>query len=109
MHNSLQYWLSITFALIVTAHLARRHLTGGLLAAISVLYLLGSALFSVDYLQWLSLVQVGLTTNSDLWEDYDYGPLKTYLRVALFLIGTVVAEGYLIFSYVQNRKARDTM
>ncbi len=107
MHNSFQYWLSITFALIVTAHWGRRHLTGGISVAIGVLYLLGSALFFVDYLQWLSLRS--LTANLDLWEGYDYGPLKTYLRVALFLIGTVVAEGFLVLSYVQGRKTKDAM
>ncbi len=105
MHNSFQYWLSITFALIVTVHLGRRHLTGGIVVAISVLYLLGSALFFVDYLHWLSLL--GFTANFEFWEGYDYGPLKTYLRVALFLIGTVVAEGFLVLSYVQGRKTKD--
>jgi len=77
------------------------------LVAIGVLYLLGSALFFVDYLQWLSVAQAGLFFNLNLWEGYNYGPLKTYLRVGLFLIGTVVAEGFLVLSYVQGRRAKD--
>ena len=103
MNNAFQYWLSVTFAIILTAHLARRHLNPPILLTIGLLYFGAALLFFVDYLHWLAIMQ---QIQDPFFGEYatGYGLTKTIVRTGLFLIGTVTAEGYLIYSYRQKKE-----
>ena len=107
MHNAFQYWISITFAIILTAHLARRHLTLLITLVLGSLYIGCAALFFIDYLHWLSVAQ---TTNlPEAFEpDFPYPMLKTAIRVSLFVGGTLTAVSYLGYSYRRRGPTGDS-
>ncbi len=101
MHSAFQYWLSVTFAIIVTAYLARRQLNRPILLTIGLLYVGAASLFFVDYLHWLEvMMQIEDPFEGEYWVRY--GPLKIYIRTGLFLVGTITAVCYLIWSYRQR-------
>ena len=98
MHNAFQYWLSITFAIILTAHLARRHLSLLITLVLGSLYVACAALFFIDYLHWLS---IAFATNvpGAFQPEFPYGMVKTVIRVSLFAGGTLTAVSFLGYSY----------
>jgi len=101
MQNAFQYWLSVTFAIILTAYLGRRQLNRPILATLGLLYLGAAALFFVDYLHWLAIMtRIQDPFLGEYWAGY--GPLKIYIRTGLFVVGTLTAECYLFWSYRQN-------
>jgi hypothetical protein len=104
MQNAFQYWLSVTFAIIVTAYLGRAHLNRPILVTIGLLYLATAVLFFVDYLHWLAVMR---SIENPLAGEYwpYYGKIKSSMRTGLFLIGTITAEYYLFYSYAQRKNA----
>jgi hypothetical protein len=108
MHSSFQYWLSITFAVIVMAHLARQHLTKLMICSVAVLYFCASALFYVDYLHWLAIME-SIDQDRQLPQlDRNYGTAKVWLRTTLFIAGPTVAISYLLYSY-RNRHRSEAL
>jgi len=104
MQNAFQYWLSITFAIIVTAYLGRRQLNRPILVTIGLLYLATAVLFFVDYQHWRAVISsIEEPLAGEIWPYY--GIIKTYIRTGLFLIGTITAEYYLFYSYAQRNSA----
>jgi hypothetical protein len=104
MQNAFQYWLSVTFAIILTAYFGRRHLNRSILITIGLLYLATAVLFFVDYLHWLAIMRlIEYPLAGEHWPYY--GPIKSSTRTGLFLIGTITAEYYLFYSYAQRNNA----
>ena len=97
MHNAFQYWLSITFAIILTAHLARRHLSLLITLILGSLYVACVALFFIDYLHWLSLA-VSTNLPRAFQPEFPYGTVKTVIRISLFVGGTLTAVSFLGYS-----------
>jgi hypothetical protein len=99
MHNAFQYWISITFALILTARLAQRQLNRVMVVTVGVLYFACALFFFIDYLHWLGVI-LNLEVVPLVDVGWSAGAVKTYFRIGLFAVGTLTAEAYLIFSYV---------
>ena len=74
------------------------HLTKVILIALALLYFASSVLFFIDYLHWRAII--GTIPQPEI--SYFYGPIKSNIRIGLFLVGTLTAEAYLIYSYKQK-------
>jgi uncharacterized MAPEG superfamily protein len=105
MHNAFQYWISITFALILTAHLARKQLALPIVVTAGLLYFACALFFLIDYIQWVGVIR-NLPEIPLVDVGWPVGTVKTVYRIALFAIGTVTAEAYLVYAYATRRNGR---
>jgi len=109
MHNAFQYWLSITFALILTARLGQKHLNRPLVLILAVLYFACALFFIIDWAHWVGTAR-NLPVTAMLDVGWPAGIIKTVYRFSLFAVGTLAAEIYLFYSYssrgnrVKNRE-----
>jgi len=94
-----QYWLTITFAAIVAAHIAHNTLKFKLKVGVATLYLLASVLFlglylttAVDYLPYRNLI---IARGASMNDSYMALTLLFILRVALFIVGTSLTIWFL--------------
>jgi len=103
MHSAFQYWLSITFALILAARLARKQLSRPLVLTVALLYFACALFFFIDYLHWLGVI-TNLEIIPMLELGWPVGSVKTAFRIALFGVGTLTAEAYLVHAYVNKHQ-----
>ena len=107
--DQFQYWLSITFAIIAASFLGRDYLTNRLGVAVGTLYILATALFCIRYIESLVnarqlLVEIyARGANFALVDGSFGGSLAVYLRLALFVLGTIAALWYLYENTRDNR------
>ena len=94
-----QYWLTITFAAIVAAHMGRNTLRFKLKIGVATLYLLASVLFltnylttAVDYLPYRNLI---IARGGSMNDSYIALASTFILRVALFIVGTSLTIWFL--------------
>ncbi len=101
---SFQFWLTITFAVIVVAFLASRHLSGLLVSIISVLYLLTTTILisrirlsGQMYRQYIDVIE-------EIQFPRDVVAVTAYLRPVVLALGTVSALAFLFYRYQQSKK-----
>jgi hypothetical protein len=91
-----QYWITITFAVVVAGFVAGKRLAVSLRILIAVLYLLASAILAVRFQN--SMITAN-TIRAMLLEADAYIVTTTYLaplRIGLFLLGSAAAVFFLI-------------
>ena len=86
-----QFWISITFAVLVATFVAGHRLSRGGRAVIAALYLCGAALLLSRYFSALSHLGIVL----GLYEQYGVEPPSVIgtaglLRITIFLVGSLV-------------------
>ncbi len=94
-----QYWLSVSFAVIVTSYIAGDRLSMKIRIYIFLLYILASSIFSIRYFgsrtQVLFLSQELLTRVTD-WPNL--GGLTSPVRQFTFIAGIIGTTWFLLFS-----------
>ena len=101
------YWISASFAVIVSAYIARIHFNYAITLSISLLYLLACAMFAVRFCSLFTLVNhYTVMGQAALPPDFlDTIPMLGWTRLPLFISGFLVTEAYLWHSYLQTKKA----
>ena len=100
------YWISASFAVVIGVFVAREHLNFGLALCIGALYFLASAMFAV---RWVS---AGILGQEVLFaQSMPAGYVESIwalplLRLITFVLGFIITEGYLIYSYTQLRRGK---
>ena len=105
------YWLSATFAVVLTAFVARNHLNLLVTSVISLLYILGTLLFFTRTAALAELLQVTVENSPEAIQAFrpttslDHRPLLLISRLGSYFLGFLGAQLYLWISYW--RKIRD--
>ncbi len=101
---SFQFWLTITFAVIVVAFLASHHLSGLLVSIISVLYLLTTTIL----ISRIRLSGQMYRQYIDVIEEIQFPrvvvAVTAYLRPVVLALGTVSALAFLLYRYQKSKK-----
>lgn len=105
--NQFQYWLTITFALIVAVTIGKKYLDSVLSISISVLYLATTSLFAFRYYETMRNIGIFLVEfESRGLELYASLSFLFYLRIAVFVLGTSITIWFLYKS--AKSSANDT-
>lgn len=85
------FWLSASFAVILSAFIGRAHFALLVTAAISALYAMGCILFAARFLVTIDIfVQIGGIATIETGSN-----LILYARVSRFLLGCLMTQVYL--------------
>ena len=105
---SFQFWLTTTFAVIVVAFLASRHLTGILVSIISLLY----GLTTIILVSRLRLAGQMYRQYIEAIEELPFpigeASIAAYLRPTIIIVGTLSALAYLLYSYRKSSKGSNS-
>ena len=96
------YWISASFAVIISARLGRNQFNFRLTAAISLLYFLVSTMFLVRFYSQVTLMTylMGLLGEATPAGLLDSLPWLGVIRVIMFSFGFLITEYYLWHSYL---------
>ena len=102
-----QFWLSITFAVVVASHLARDELSRLLRIALAGLYLGCVALIAFKTLMYF---EQGVHLSEILFElgempDSRWVPTIRWTRIAVMVAGTAAAATFVLIPSLTRRKA----
>ncbi|NNC64832.1 MAG: hypothetical protein HKN84_08620 [Gammaproteobacteria bacterium] len=99
MDVQFQYWITITFAVIVAAFVAGRRVSQGLRRLMAMLYLLASLALAARFLRFDSISQSALENLGDhAFVDAlnNEGYILPISRMLLYLLGTSAAVWFLL-------------
>ena len=99
MDVQFQYWISITFAVIVAAFVTGRRVGRGLRCLMAMLYLLASLALAARFLRFDSIAQSALENLGDhaiVDALSSEGYLLPISRILLYLLGTSAAVWFLL-------------
>ena len=98
--NQFQYWVTITFAVIVASFAAGEKLSRNWRVAISGLYLLATAMFFARYVS--DGLQYQMYVDAFIARGGKWGtqivPILGVLRISIYAVGTIVALTFLNWS-----------
>ena len=103
LDDQFQYWLTITFVVVVGSFIAGHKLNKNLRLVVTSLYLLATALFFIRTMvdgQIFSMYIQAATERGATWFS-DYTPILIFIRSAMYLLGALVT---LWFLYINGRR-----
>ena len=103
--TSFQFWISATFAVIVVAHFASRHISGIFLALITFLYVLTTAILMTRITLAATMYRQYIAAIEQFPFPTELGPTFVILRTTILFVGTVSALAYLVYSYYRSRSS----
>ena len=101
---SFQFWLTITFAVIVVAFLASHHLSGTLVSIISVLYLLTTTILISRIRLSAQMYRQYIDAIEEFQFPREVVSVAAYLRPVVLVLGTVSALAFLFYRYQKSKK-----
>ncbi|MBL4573749.1 MAG: hypothetical protein JKY86_11835 [Gammaproteobacteria bacterium] len=106
MDSLFNYWMSASFAVLVSSYIGKEHFNYSITLSISVLYFLASMMFVARYYAMTTLIinYTELAGASLPAQFVATSPIIGITRVFTFLVGFIIAEIYLWNSYVENRR-----
>ena len=102
------YWISASFAVIVTAYMAKDHLNLPITLGISVLYILASIMFAARFYAMINLIVFYQSTISEYLPAgvNDSIPILQLIRSITYISGLLITELYLWYSYTTSNKSK---
>lgn len=99
------YWISASFAVIVSSYIGKTHYNFSITLSISILYLLASFMFLARFYSMSTIATFYADGASELLppDFVDSIPLIGFTRAPTFVIGFFVTEYYLWHSYLKNK------
>ncbi len=100
-----EFWLSITFAVLIASHVWGAKLNPYVKWLLATLYVFASVILFLRYLlaiEYISYVR-DLYTQYDVNEPSSPGSRIAFLRRALFVVGTIVTTIFVIFPRAGQR------
>lgn len=110
MDSLFNYWMSASFAVIVSSYIAKEHFNYPLTLSISVLYLFASIMFVTRYYAMSTLIvfYTELAGTSLPQQFVNASPIIGITRAPTFIAGFLIAELYLWHSYLKNKRQKQT-
>jgi len=101
------YWISASFAVIVSSYIAKDHLNRRITISISVLYVLASIMFAARmYFMGTMLQHYMVLAGDGLPANFDTSVLVLSItRGPTFFIGFLITQYYLWYSYNEKKKS----
>ena len=106
MDSLFNYWMSASFAVIVSSYIGKDHFNYSITLSISVLYVLASVMFVARYFAMgtLILYYTELAGSALPPQFIAASPIIGITRVPTFVLGFIVTEVYLWLSYRRNKR-----
>ena len=99
------YWISASFAVVVSSFIGKDHFNYAVTLSVSVLYFLASSMFAIRFIYTSSMIRyyVGLA-GEVLPPNFDGASAILGLsRIPTFIVGFIVVQIYLWQSYKKTR------
>ncbi|PCI74072.1 MAG: hypothetical protein COB20_15500 [SAR86 cluster bacterium] len=106
MDSLFNYWMSASFAVLVSSYIGKEHFNYSITFSISVLYFLASVMFVARYYAMSTLIvyYTELAGTSLPAQFVTASPIIGITRMPTFLVGFITTEAYLWNSYIRNRR-----
>ena len=106
MDSLFNYWMSASFAVLVSSYIGREHFNFSITLSISVLYFLASMMFVARYYAMSTLIvyYTELAGASLPSQFVAASPIIGITRAPVFLVGFITTQVYLWHSYIRNRR-----
>jgi hypothetical protein len=104
MDSIFNYWMSASFAVLISSYIAKEHFNYSITLTISVLYFLASIMFLSRYYAMTTLLIYYMEFAGDSLppQFISASPIIGITRAPTFVIGVIISEVYLWHSYMKN-------
>lgn len=104
------YWMSASFAVLVSSYIGKEHFNYSITLSISVLFFLASTMFFARYYAMSTLIvyYTELAGTSIPPQFAVASPIIGVTRVLTFVLGNIITQVYLWHSYMKNREREKT-
>lgn len=111
MDSLFSYWMSASFAVLVSSYIGKEHFNYSITLSISALYFLASLMFLTRYyaMSILIVYYTELAGTSLPSQFVAASPIIGMTRAPTFVLGFVITEVYLWHSYIRNRRLEQTI
>lgn len=111
MDSLFNYWMSASFAVLVSSYIGKEHFNYSITLSISVLYFLASMMFVARYYAMSTLIvyYTELAGASLPAQFVAASPIIGITRAPTFLVGFFTTQVYLWHSYIQNKKQEQSL
>lgn len=105
MDSLFYYWMSASFAVLISSYIGKEHFNYSITLSISLLYFLASLMFLARYYAMTTLIihYTELAGNSLPQQFIAASPIIGMTRAPTFIIGCIITEVYLWHSYIRNK------
>ena len=111
MDSLFNYWMSASFAVLISSYIAKEHFNYSITLTISVLYFLASIMFLSRYYAMTTLLIYYMEFAGDSLppQFISASPIIGITRAPTFVIGVIISEVYLWHSYMKSprRNSKD--
>ena len=106
MDSLFNYWMSASFAVLVSSYIGREHFNFSITLSISVLYFLASIMFLARYYAMSTLIAYSteLASAAISTQFLTASPIIGITRLPTFLLGFITTEVYLWHSTIGNKR-----
>ena len=106
MDSLFNYWMSASFAVLVSSYIGKEHFNYSITLSISVLYFLASMMFVARYYAMSTLIiyYTELAGAALPSQFVTASPIIGITRLPTFLVGFITTEVYLWHSYIRNKR-----
>jgi uncharacterized membrane protein (DUF485 family) len=106
MDSLFNYWMSASFAVLLSSYIGKEHFNYSITLSISVLYFLASMMFVARYYAMSTLIvyYTELAGASLPSQFIATSPIIGVTRVLTFTVGFIITEIYLWDSYLRSKK-----
>jgi hypothetical protein len=104
MDSLFNYWMSASFAVLISSYIAKEHFNYIITLTISVLYFLASVMFLSRYYAMTTLLLHYMEMAGDSLPPHfiSASPIIGITRAPTFVIGVIISEVYLWHSYMKS-------
>lgn len=105
MDSLFNYWMSASFAVLISSYIGKEHFNYSITLSISILYFFASVMFLARYYAMSTLIvyYTELAGTSLPPQFITASPIIGITRALTFMVGFVITEIYLWHSYFRNK------
>lgn len=106
MDSLFNYWMSASFAVLISSYIGKEHFNYSITLSISVLYFFASMMFLARYYAMSTLIvyYTELAGTSLPPQFIAASPIIGITRAPTFVVGFIITEVYLWHSYIRNKR-----
>ena len=103
------YWISASFAVLISTYAGKDHFNFAITLSISILYLMASMMFLARFSATANFATYYMELGRDILPPNvaSYSIFIGITRIPTFVIGFIITEIYLWHTYLKSRKADD--
>lgn len=110
MDSLFNYWMSASFAVLISSYIGKEHFNYSITLSISILYFFASVMFLARYYAMSTLIvyYTELAGTSLPPQFITASPIIGITRALTFMVGFVITEIYLWHSYFRNKAEKQS-